>query len=237
MCTVNATSGALTLAGVGDCVVTATAEGTANYSQATADFTVTVQPAGNLVLNLDAVAGDDTVNIAEKTAGFATSGDTGSEAGVTVSVTIGSQSPLTATSAANGAWSVSVPADATYITGTSVTVTVSATKTGFTAPSSVTRTLTVDLNAPSASYTRPGHPAGGRGHRRHDAEHHRHRHRFGHRATGLPPGLSHREHGSGVISGTPDTANDNPCDRHGDGDRHRRQPRHRVDRLPRGDQG
>ena len=38
----NATSGALTLDGAGDCVVTATAESTDNYNQATADFTVTV---------------------------------------------------------------------------------------------------------------------------------------------------------------------------------------------------
>ena len=50
---------------------------------------------------------------------------------------------------------MSVPPNATYITGTSVTVTVSATKTGFTAPTDVTRKLAVDLAAPSASYTAP----------------------------------------------------------------------------------
>ena len=66
MCTVDAGSGALTLAGMGDCVVIATAAGTANYNQATAPFTVTVQPAGTLALNLDPIARDDTVNIAER---------------------------------------------------------------------------------------------------------------------------------------------------------------------------
>ena len=107
------------------------------------------------MLNLDTIAGDDTVNLAEKAAGFTISGDTGSEEGAPVSVTVGSQSPLTATSAANGAWSVDVPANATYITGTSVNVSVSASKTGFTSPSAVTRTLAVDLTAPSVSYTAP----------------------------------------------------------------------------------
>ena len=51
--------------------------------------------------------------------------------------------------------SVDVPAAATYITGTSVTVTGSASKTGFTAPSDGTRTLTVDLTVPAATYTTP----------------------------------------------------------------------------------
>ena len=153
VCTVDAGSGALTLAGMGECVVTATAEGTADYNQGTADFTVTVQMAGTLALNLDAIAGDDTVNIAEKAAGFTISGATGSEAGVSVTVTVG-PTELTATSTA-ATWSVSVPANATYVTGTSVTVTVSATKASFTSPGPVTRTLTVDLTAPSVSYTAP----------------------------------------------------------------------------------
>ena len=132
VCTVNATSGALTLAGVGDCVVTATAEATDNYNLAAATATVTVRAVGTLALNLDAIAGDDTVNLAEKTTGFTISGNTGSESDVSVSVTIGSQSPLPTTSDVNGAWVVSVPQNAAYLTGTSVTVTVSATKTGFT---------------------------------------------------------------------------------------------------------
>ena len=155
VCTVDSSTGALTLLAGGECEVTATAEGTTNYNRATATVTVTtVQPAGALGLNVDAIAGDDTVNIAEKAAGFAISGDTGSEADVTVTVTVGG-SALTATSAAGGAWSVRVPANAAYITESSVTVSVSASKTGFTPPSAATRTFAVDLTAPSASYIAP----------------------------------------------------------------------------------
>ena len=166
----NATSGALTLVGPGTCTVTATAAGTDNYNEVAVTATVTAEAADTLVLNLDDIAGDDTVNIAEKRDGFVISGDTGSEVGVTVSVTIGSQSPLTTTSAAGGAWSVSVPPNATYITEPSAMVTMSATKTGFTAPSDVTRTLTVDLTAPIPAHVhRAGHRrACGRGNHRHD---------------------------------------------------------------------
>ena len=207
VCTVDSSTGALTLAGVGSCEITATAASSANYNEATAAFTVTVQAAGALALNLDAIATDNTVNIAEKAAGFAISGDTGSDAGVTVSVTIGTESPLTATSAAGGAWSVDVPADAAYITGASVAVTVSAAKTGFTSPSDVMRTLAVDLTAPAASYTAPGTLQVGVA--------------IGamtpsttatdiaeYSATGLPPGLG-IDTGTGVIGGTPDTADPN----------------------------
>ena len=88
VCTVDSGTGALTLAGVGSCVVTVTAESSANYNQETATFTVTVQD--TLALSVDAIATDDTVNIAEKTAGFAISGTTGSEGGVSVTVTVGS---------------------------------------------------------------------------------------------------------------------------------------------------
>ena len=74
MCTVDSSTGALTPVEVGACVITATAAGTADWNQATAAFTVTVQAAGVLALNLDTIAGDDTVNIAEKAAGFTISG-------------------------------------------------------------------------------------------------------------------------------------------------------------------
>ena len=212
VCTVNSSSGVLTLAGVGDCVITATAAGTDDYDEATATFTVAVQAAGALVLNLDTIAVDDTVNIAEKTAGFTISGDTGTESGVGVTVTVGS-TELTATSAddnGTATWSVSVPADASYISGTSVDVTVSATKTGFTAPGNAQRTLTVDLTAPTApTYTVPASlkvgvaiaamsPSGGSGI---DA----------YKATGLPSGLS-IDTGTGAIGGTPDTADANTAD-------------------------
>ena len=202
VCSVDSGTGALTLAGVGSCVVTVTAESDANYNEATATFTVTVQD--TLALTLDAIATDDTVNLAEKAAGFAISGATGSEGGVAVSVTIGAQSPLTATSNSNGAWSVNVPANATYITGTSVAVSVSASKTGFTVPSDVTRTLSVDLAAPSVSYTAPaslkvGVAISAVTPTTADTD------IASYSATGLPSGLAIHA-GTGAISGTPDTA-------------------------------
>ena len=211
VCSVDA-SGALTLEGAGECVITATAAGTDDYNEATATFTVAVQAAGALVLNLDAIAGDDTVNIAEKVAGFTITGDTGTESGVSVTVEIGTAT-LPATSAddsGTATWSVSVAADATYITGTSLDVEVNATKTGFTAPAAITRTLTVDLTAPTApTYTAPGtlkvgeaitamNPTGGIGIEEHSA-------------TGLPSGLN-LDTGTGAISGTPDTADANTAD-------------------------
>ena len=85
------------------------------------------------MLNVPAIAGDDTINIAERTAGFAITGDTGSEGGVDVTVEIGTAT-LTATSAdeaGTAAWSVSVPGNASYIAGTSVAVAVNASKTGY----------------------------------------------------------------------------------------------------------
>ena len=209
VCTVDPSTGALTLVGAGSCEITAKAEGTADYNEATAPFTVTVQAAGNLVVNVGAIATDNVINIAEKASGFDINGDTGSEAGVTVTVTLGS-TELTATSADDAGtarWLVSVLADATYITGTSVDVTVSAAKTGFTAPSDIERTLTVDLTAPTApSYTAPAtlavgtaitliSPSGGSGIDEYGA-------------TGLPSGLS-LDDSTGVISGTPDTADAN----------------------------
>ena len=45
VCTVDAATGALTLVGAGECVITATAAGTADYDEATATFTVTVSAA------------------------------------------------------------------------------------------------------------------------------------------------------------------------------------------------
>ena len=205
----DASTGALTPVGVGACVITATAAGTADYNEATAAFTVTVAAAGALALTLDTIAGDDTVNIAEKAAGFAIGGATGSEGGVSVTVTVGS-TPLTATSTAAGAWSVDVPPGASYLTGTSVAVTVSASKTGYTAPSDVTRALAVDLTAPSATYAAPsslqvGVAAGAMTPSTTDTD------IASYGATGLPSGLG-IDTGTGVISGTPDTADANTAD-------------------------
>ena len=75
-----------------------------------------------------------------------------------VTVTVGT-TELSATSAdvaGTAAWSVRVPANAAYIVGTSVAVSVSASKTGFTDPADVGRTLNIDLIAPTApTYTAP----------------------------------------------------------------------------------
>ena len=117
-------TGALSLVGAGDCEITATAAASDDYNAATATFTVTVRPAGALVLNLGVIAGDNTVSIAEQAAGFDIGGDTGTEVGVEVTLRVGSGT-LTATSADDAGtarWSVSVPANASYITDTSVEV-------------------------------------------------------------------------------------------------------------------
>ena len=55
-----------------------------------------MQPTGTLALNVNAIATDDTINIAEKASGFAISGDTGSVGGVTVSRRDRRHDPLTA---------------------------------------------------------------------------------------------------------------------------------------------
>ena len=209
VCTVDGSSGELTLNGAGSCVITATAAGTDHWNQATATYTVTVQPAGTLTLTVAAIATDDKVNIAEKASGFAISGTTGSEAGVSVTVKVGTAS-LPATSAGDAgtaAWSVTVPAAAAYLTETSVEVTVSAAKTGYTAPDDVERTLTVDLTAPTApTYAAPTalkvgaeiteiNPAGGSG-------------IDSYAAAGLPAGLTIASD-SGAITGTPSAADAN----------------------------
>ena len=132
-----------------------------DYGEAGAAATVSItddDAAGTLALTLDTIAGDGTINIAEKAAGFAVSGDTGSVGDVSVTVSVGGTN-LTATSSTSdpATWSVSVPAAAAYITGPSVEVSVTASKTGYAAPGAVTRTLTVDLEAPAApAYTAPG---------------------------------------------------------------------------------
>ncbi len=205
VCTVVAATGALVLVGAGQCVVTVTAAGTADYNEATDTFTVAVQPTGTLVLNVNAIATDDTINIAEKASGFAISGDTGSEGGVDVTVTVGGTDLTAASADANPAtWSVSVPGNASYIAGTSVAVAVNASKTGYSSPSAEQRTLTVDLVAPTPpAYTAPGsltvgvpiaamNPSGGAGIDEYAAP-------------GLPSGLG-IDTATGAIGGTPDTA-------------------------------
>ena len=110
--------------------------------------------AQQVTLNVDAVAGDNKINRSEHRNGIAVSGNTGTESGVTVEVTIGGTPLTSVTYAMNAMWSVNVELSADYITETSVELSVTATKTGFTS-ATVTRTLPVDLTPPSVSYTAP----------------------------------------------------------------------------------
>ena len=104
-------------------------------------------------LTVDTIADDDVVNIREKADGFTVSGDAESEemggvAGASVTVVLGTET-LTATSDNAGLWSVSVPPNAPFINEPSVTVTVNATGMHSTVAPEVTRTLAVDLTAPT----------------------------------------------------------------------------------------
>ena len=178
------------------------------------------------------------MNIAEKAEGFAVSGNTGTEAGVTVTVEVGTAtlSTTSADDSGTATWSVDVPADASYITGTSVDVRVTAAKTGlhiaerggahadggprrrrmapsYTAPGS----LKVGVAIPAMS------PTGSIGVNEYDAP-------------GLPTGLSINA-GTGVISGTPDGGGHRHRHRDGDGLGHRGQHRHGVDHVPGGGEG
>ena len=154
VCTVQASTGALTILRDGACTIALTAAATDDYEEATAQATVTVHPPRTLGLSVNTIAGDDTINAAEKAAGFAITGRTGLESDARVTVTIGSFR-LTATSGPGGAWSVTVPASAPYIVEPSATVLVSASKPGFPQARSVARTLTVDTTAPTVSYDLP----------------------------------------------------------------------------------
>ena len=195
VCTVDSANGALTLVGAGACVITATAAATANYNEAAVDFTVSVQAAGALVLNLQTIAGDNAINIAEKATGFSIDGDTGTESGVAVSVLIGTET-LSATSAdvaGTARWSVSVPAAAPYITGASLAVEVNAAKTGYSSPAATTRALTVDLVAPTApGYTAPASLQVGAGDQSHESLGWQRHRRIQH--CGPAVGVEHRRH-------------------------------------------
>ena len=107
-----------------------------------------------LTLNVNTVADDDTINDTEYLDGIVVSGNTGSESGVFVDVSIGTGTLSTLLSDTQGNWSGTVPPRANYITEPSVVLSVTASKTGFTSVT-VTRTLTVDRTQPSVSYTPP----------------------------------------------------------------------------------
>ena len=159
VCTVDATSGALTILDAGTCTITVTAPAGDNHKVAAETFSVTVNVVSKLALSVAKITGDDTINIVEKGAGFTIEGNTGTVDEVEVAVTIGSENPLRASSAkvqnAQGAddpatWSVSVSQNAAYLSAG--TVAVSAAKAGYTAANPVNRNLSVDLAAPSVSY-------------------------------------------------------------------------------------
>ena len=207
VCTVDSSDGELTILDAGTCTVRASAAADDNYNAAEdVTFVLLVQPAGTLVLNVDAVTGDDTINGSEHGNGFAISGGTGAGSGVTVAVTLGGTALTSATSDADGAWSVAVGAGATYITETSVTLSVTASQTGFTSET-VTRALTVDLTPPTVSYTAPdslkvGEAVASITPTTTDTDINSYEITSG----SLPPGLSLNGE-TGVITGTPTTAN------------------------------
>ena len=79
VCTVEGLTGQLTIVGAGICTIKVSAAATDNYEEAMAQAGVTVNPAGTLSLTLDTIAGDNTINAAEKATGFAITGNTGAE--------------------------------------------------------------------------------------------------------------------------------------------------------------
>ena len=142
VCTVNSTTGALTLVTAGDCNIEVTASETPNFNEETVDFTVMVLP----MVTLDTIAGNDIVNFEEHMDGFNISG-TVSVGATEVSVTIGSGMPRP-TTVTDTNWRLSIPPSDPEIASTSVEVVATATtldgNTG-----TARRTIGVDLVAPT----------------------------------------------------------------------------------------
>ena len=175
-----------------------------------ASVTVTVEDdddliSGTVAVSLDTISGDDIVNIAERAAGFTISGTMASGA-TGVSVTIGTGMARTATlNASSATWTIDISGGDADITGTSVDVVVTATMGADTG--TVTRSLTVDLVLPTATYAAPpaltvgtaitdimpGSPSA-------DIA------SYAVQSGTLPPGLTLASD-TGVISGAPTTAN------------------------------
>ena len=181
------------------------------YAGLTIDsVTVTVEDdddliSGTVAVTLNTIAGDDIVNIAERAAGFTISGTMASGA-TGVSVTIGTGMARTATlNASSATWTIDISGGDADITGTSVDVVVTATMGADTG--TVTRSLTVDLVLPTATYAAPpaltvgtaitdimpGSPSA-------DIA------SYAVQSGTLPPGLTLASD-TGVISGAPTTAN------------------------------
>ena len=209
ICTVDAGTGVLTLVGAGTCTITVTASATANHNAATADFEIQVGAAGMVMVTLDAdIAGDDVVNIVERRDGFTIGGTVAATAAV--SVTVGGGSARDAT-VSDTTWSLAIAANDADITGAEVEIVVTATLSG-NQDGEARRTLTVDLTAPTATWTAPATltvgvaitdiPAAGPSADIPDAN--------GYAATDLPAGLMINAN-TGAISGAPTTANANPA--------------------------
>ena len=107
------------------------------------------QPIASLTINAATVAGDGTVNKAEKAAGFAIGGS--SEAGASVTVTVGTTALSAVTAGSTGSWTVSVPTAASYVSDGRLTISATATRSGF-SDGSASATVTVDTVPPSVSY-------------------------------------------------------------------------------------
>ena len=154
ICTVDSDNGALSLVTAGACTITVTAAQTANYNEATASFTITVDAAGAVSVTLnDPIAGDNIVNIAEQRDGFAITGT--ADAGATVTVTVGGMAVAsTATAAADDTWTITVPGGFAGITGASAEVVATASM-GVLTDGEARRTLMVDLTAPMATVSAP----------------------------------------------------------------------------------
>ena len=137
-----------------DISVIVTAADTTTTMTYTVTATRVLVPVVTVALNAN-IAGDDIVNIAERTTGFPITGTV--QTGAAVSVTIGTVGTDTARPAtvSDTTWTVTIPPADADLTGTSVTVTATATLAGH-LDGTETRTLTVDLTAPTATYTPPG---------------------------------------------------------------------------------
>ncbi|XTZ40198.1 Ig-like domain-containing protein [Salmonella enterica] len=135
-----------TLANGQDYSVTATAQNSAG-NNATAARTISVDLTAPVV-SIDTLSGDDVLNAAEQQQPLTIQGSTSAEAGQTVTITLGSGT-YTAIVAANGTWTVDVPAADLASLGEgaqTVTATVSdrAGNSG-----QATHTLSVDTSAPT----------------------------------------------------------------------------------------
>ena len=157
---------------------------------------------GTVAVTLDDnIAGDDIVNIAEQAAGFTISGTV--DTGATVEVTLDGGTPR-GTTETGTTWTLDIPANDGEITDTSVVVEATAT---LSATGTVSRTIGVDLVLPTATYTppatlmvgtaitdiTPGSPS-------------EIITTYAVQSGTLPPGLTLASD-TGVISGTPTTAN------------------------------